>query len=103
LAHEILLYHCEKKALALQLALGVKMPVVIVNTMMCEDCHNFFKAASAYFQKRIECRDGRLTHVFDDGECTCADEWNSLPPKKHIPFIISDNGKTVKLKKVLES
>jgi len=72
LMKETLTYKCEKKALALQLILGKHVPGIVINTRICEDSHNLYRAASAYFRNRISCEDGREgRHVFTNGECSC--------------------------------
>jgi hypothetical protein len=70
-----LMYHCEKKALAVSLELGVEEPVIHVNFKMCADCHACFKHASAHYKARIICNDGSHIHVFSGGTCGCKDLW----------------------------
>jgi len=69
----VLAQHCEKKALAAQLALGYPRPKLQVNRRMCADCHELFKVVSAALDVRIECLDAARLHVFADGACTCGD------------------------------
>ena len=69
----LLSQHAEKKALAAQLALGYEEPRVQLIHRMCADCHSFFKAASKASGKRIVAIDSKLTHIFEDGKCSCRD------------------------------
>jgi len=73
---ELLTYHAEKKALAVELALGKQKPFIVLNTKMCGDCHNYFLAVSREFSIPIKCRDGsNVLHIFEDGECVCNGNW----------------------------
>ena len=50
-----LMYHCEKKALACQLARGVAAPQVSVNIRMCADCRLAFECAARLWRCTILC------------------------------------------------
>ena len=80
--------HAEKKALALLLidekknlnSDGKHRPSfaalsVEINFKMCADCHDFFKEASGYLERRITVKEPTMLHVFEAGECSCNDSW----------------------------
>lgn len=76
--------HAEKKALAQLLIDEMKNTesrpsfatlVVEINFKMCADCHDFFKGASAYLDRRITVKEPTMLHVFEGGECSCHDSW----------------------------
>ena len=46
-----------------------------VNIKVCADCHLFMKCASAMLGRRISVREPKLLHVFERGDCSCADQW----------------------------
>ena len=46
-----------------------------VNFKMCGDCHAFFKGASALIGRQLIVREQSLTHIFNQGDCTCGDRW----------------------------
>ena len=68
-------HHAEKKALAELLARGCDALEIGVNFHMCVDCHEFFKGASKLLGRRIEVREPSVLHIFDDGGCSCNDQW----------------------------
>ena len=67
--------HAEKKALAEMLAHGCASLEIGVNFHMCVDCHEFFKGASALLGRRIEVREPGVLHRFNEGACSCDDQW----------------------------
>jgi len=66
-----LLFHAEKKALAILLEAGEHNPRITVNLRMCIDCHEFFKEASGYLGVPITVVDLQTTHQFRWGSCSC--------------------------------
>ena len=46
-----------------------------VNFHMCVDCHAFFKGASQLLGRRIEVREPSVLHRFNEGVCSCNDQW----------------------------
>jgi pentatricopeptide repeat protein len=68
-------HHAEKKALAEMLACGCDSLEINVNFHMCVDCHEFFKGASALLGRRIEVREPGVLHRFNEGACSCDDQW----------------------------
>jgi hypothetical protein len=81
-AEKILSLHCEKQALAALLddyrhsASNNDHDIEIkVNLCMCADCHQIFKYASEGYNKRIVCEDTSRRHIFQNGSCSCLDNW----------------------------
>ena len=68
-------HHAEKKALAEMLARGCESLEVDVNIHMCVDCHAFFKGASKSLGRCIEVREPSVLHRFNEGACSCNDQW----------------------------
>lgn len=80
-AQEILAMHCEKQALAALLEdqgdhekPGDTIRIA-VSLCMCSDCHMVFKYASQAYSRRIECHDPSRKHCFENGSCSCLDNW----------------------------
>ena len=67
--------HVEKRALAEMLSRGCESLEIDVNIHMCVDCHAFFKGASQSLGRRIEVREPSMLHRFNDGACSCNDQW----------------------------
>jgi len=68
-------HHAEKKALSEMLAHGCESLEIGVNFHMCVDCHAFFKGASLSLGRRIEVREPSVLHRFNEGACSCNDQW----------------------------
>jgi pentatricopeptide repeat protein len=75
----ILAQHCEKKALAAQLALDYPAPTLRTTHRMCIDCHDVFLAASLAYNRTIACQDPGHLHVFERGRCSCGGRWRGQP------------------------
>ncbi|OIS99695.1 PREDICTED: pentatricopeptide repeat-containing protein At2g02980, chloroplastic-like [Nicotiana attenuata] len=71
-----LIYHSEKLALAYGL-LNSSEPTlrIMKNLRICQDCHQFFKLASAIYKRTIVVRDIKRFHHFIGGLCSCKDYW----------------------------
>ena len=68
--------HPEKKALADLLERGGAGELAITtNFKLCTDCHAFMKSASTLTQRRVSVQERKLLHVFEDGRCSCRDQW----------------------------
>jgi len=68
-----LIFHAEKKALAVLLHCGDTQPFVSVSTRMCQDCHQAFSIAAKATNRVIRCEDTFGLHVFDTaGNCSCS-------------------------------
>merc|ERR1712039_1044425 len=61
---ELLLWHAEKKALALLLACGEDELMVSINFNACIDCHEFFKSSSLLLDCRLQLRQPGMVHIF---------------------------------------
>jgi len=72
---QLLAQHCEKKALAAQLALDYPAPSLRSTHRMCVDCHEAFRVASLAFDRAITCKDPGHLHVFEGGRCSCGGRW----------------------------
>ena len=72
---QLLAQHCEKKALAAQLALDYPAPSLRSTHRMCVDCHEAFRVASLAFDRTITCKDPGHLHVFEAGRCSCGGRW----------------------------
>ena len=71
-----LAHHAEKKALAALVARGRGEELCVgINLKMCADCHAFFKGASRVLGRQIRVQEPKMLHVFERGECSCADGW----------------------------
>ena len=57
------------------LARGCESLEIGVNFHMCVDCHAFFKGASQSLGRRIEVREPSVLHRFNEGACSCNDQW----------------------------
>ena len=75
----ILAQHCEKKALAAQLALDYPAPALRTTHRMCIDCHDVFRAASLAYNRTVTCQDPGHLHVFKRGRCSCGGRWRGQP------------------------
>ncbi|KAI9200194.1 hypothetical protein LWI28_003954 [Acer negundo] len=66
-------YHSEKLAVAFGMlnTLNAAPILVIKNTSMCRDCHNFIKIISSVTGREIIIRDSKRLHRFVDGHCSC--------------------------------
>lgn len=67
--------HAEKQALAFLVSHCCLDQQITVSIRMCQDCHSFFCAASEAFRQRLSVRDKAMTHVFEQGQCSCLGEW----------------------------
>ncbi|KAK0576421.1 hypothetical protein LWI29_017169 [Acer saccharum] len=67
--------HSEKLAIAFGMlnTLNAAPILVIKNTTMCRDCHNFIKVISSVTGREIIVRDSKRLHRFVDGHCSCGD------------------------------
>lgn len=71
-----LIYHSEKLALAFGLLHSSDPTLRIMkNLRICQDCHQFFKLASAVYKRNIVVRDIKRFHHFTGGLCSCKDYW----------------------------
>ncbi|TMW95206.1 hypothetical protein EJD97_009253 [Solanum chilense] len=71
-----LIYHSEKLALAFGLLHSSEPTLRIMkNLRICQDCHQFFKLASAVYKRNIVVRDIKRFHHFTGGLCSCKDYW----------------------------
>ncbi|XP_060205021.1 pentatricopeptide repeat-containing protein At2g02980, chloroplastic-like [Lycium barbarum] len=71
-----LIYHSEKLALAYGLLYSSEPTLRIMkNLRICQDCHQFFKLASAIYKRNIVVRDIKRFHHFTGGLCSCKDYW----------------------------
>ncbi|KAM3269151.1 pentatricopeptide repeat-containing protein, chloroplastic [Capsicum chacoense] len=71
-----LIYHSEKLALAFGLLHSSEPTLRIMkNLRICQDCHQFFKLASAIYERNIVVRDIKRFHHFSGGLCSCKDYW----------------------------
>ncbi|CAN4088407.1 unnamed protein product [Withania somnifera] len=71
-----LIYHSEKLALAFGLLHSSEPTLRITkNLRICQDCHQFFKLASAIYRRNIVVRDIKRFHHFTGGLCSCKDYW----------------------------
>ena len=77
----VLAQHCEKKALAAQLALDYPAPTLRTTHRMCIDCHDAFLAASLAYNRTITCQDPGHLHVFKRGKCSCGGRWRGQPAR----------------------
>ncbi|TXG52625.1 hypothetical protein EZV62_021794 [Acer yangbiense] len=68
-------YHSEKLAVAFGMlrTLNAAPILVIKNTTMRRDCHNFIKVISSVTGREIIIRDSKRLHRFVDGHCSCGD------------------------------
>ncbi|CAL0330152.1 unnamed protein product [Lupinus luteus] len=70
-------YHSEKLAIAYGL-MKIPSPApirIIKNLRMCDDCHTAVKLISKITNRLISVRDANRFHHFQDGFCSCADQW----------------------------
>ncbi|XP_055825635.1 pentatricopeptide repeat-containing protein At1g08070, chloroplastic-like [Solanum dulcamara] len=71
-----LICHSEKLALAFGLLHSSEPTLRIMkNLRICQDCHQFFKLASAIYKRNIVVRDIKRFHHFTGGLCSCKDYW----------------------------
>ncbi|KAK3231114.1 hypothetical protein Dsin_002995 [Dipteronia sinensis] len=68
-------YHSEKLAVAFGIlnTLNAAPIIVIKNTTMCRDCHNFIKVISSVTGRVVIVRDSKRLHRFVDRQCSCGD------------------------------
>merc|ERR1712232_796014 len=48
---------------------------VLINFNACMDCHEFFKMSSKLLGRKIQLRQPKMIHTFNDGSCSCKDGW----------------------------
>lgn len=70
-------HHSEKLAVAYGLISSPsRTPIRVVNNLrMCKDCHSDMKMISRVYDREIIIRDNYRFHRFQDGICSCNDQW----------------------------
>ncbi|XP_078444189.1 pentatricopeptide repeat (PPR) superfamily protein [Wolffia australiana] len=70
-------FHSEKLAIAFGLLSTKPCETIRVakNLRTCADCHDFAKAVSAVYNRRLVIRDRSRFHHFREGRCSCNDYW----------------------------
>lgn len=70
-------YHSEKLAIAFGILSTLPGTTIRVakDLRICVDCHNFCKALSAVYNRKVTIRDRNRFHHFREGRCSCNDYW----------------------------